>query len=270
MDRRNFFALAAAAMAAPPASGAAPPERGRFIEEMTWPEVAAAIGGGATTALLPTGGSEQNGPHMAIGKHNRIVRSCAGEIARRHGAALVAPVIAYVPEGGFDPPTENMAYPGTLGLSEPVFGALLREGARSLKLAGFRLVCFLGDHGLSQRMQGEVARTLDRAWRREGVRVATLDRYYGGNGQADYLRAQGFSPAEIGAHAGLLDTAELMGVAPDEVRTGLLAPKSWPRNSGAAGDPSRATPALGRVLLELKIAAGLAQLKEIEAAAARR
>ncbi len=231
-------------------------------------EVAGTIRAGSTTAILPTGGSEQNGPHMAIGKHNLIVRYCAGEIARRQGATLVAPVLAYVPEGGFDPPADNMAFPGTLGLSEPIFGAVLREAARSLKLAGFRLICFLGDHGLSQRPQAQVARTLDRLWQRDGVRIATLDRYYGANGQAEYLRAQGYSEAEIGGHAGLLDTAELLAVAPDEVRQALLAPKTWPKGpTGAAGDPARATAALGHALLELKIAAGLAQLREVVAAA---
>ena len=259
MHRRSFFALAAAAAAAtPPLARAAAPETSPFIEEMTWLEVADAVRGGSVTALLPTGGSEQNGPHMAIGKHNRIVRQCAGEIARRHGAALVAPVIAYVPEGGFDPPTDNMAFAGTLGLSEPVFAAVLREGAMSLKLAGFRLICFIGDHGLSQASQARVAAALDRAWKRDGVRVANLERYYGGNGQVQYLRAQGYGDGEIGGHAGLLDTAELLAVAPDEVRTELLAPKSWPEGrTGAAGDPTRASAALGRALLELKIVAGL-------------
>jgi len=271
MHRRSFFALAAAGLAAPGVPAAEPAGKNPFIEELTWIEVADAVRAGATTAILPTGGSEENGPHMAIGKHNRIVRYCAGEIARRFGSALVAPVLAYVPEGSFDPPGGNMALPGTIGLSEPIFGAVLREGAKSLALAGFRLICFVGDHGLSQATQASVAETLDRTWRKDGIRVATLDRYYGANGQQQYLRAQGFSDAEIGLHAGLLDTAELMAVAPDEVRDGLLSPRTWPKGpTGAMGDPSRANAALGRALLELKIEAGLAQLREILAATAKR
>ena len=268
MHRRTFFALCAAGLAAPASRAAAEPApTGPFLEDMTWIEVRDAVRAGATTAILPTGGSEQNGPHMAIGKHNAIVRHCAGEIARRHGAALVAPVLAYVPEGSFDPPADNMALPGTIGLAEPTFGAVLREGAMSLKLAGFRLICFLGDHGGSQKTQAQVAATLDRTWRRDGVRVATLDRYYRANGQRAYLRAQGYADAEIGLHAGLLDTAELLAVAPGAVRENLLSPATWPKGTtGAAGDPTRATPALGRALLELKIAAGLAQLREVQGA----
>ena len=64
-----------------------------FIEELTWVEVRDAIKDGKTTIIFPTGGTEQNGPHMVLGKHNFIVKHAAGEIARRLGNALVAPVL---------------------------------------------------------------------------------------------------------------------------------------------------------------------------------
>jgi creatinine amidohydrolase/Fe(II)-dependent formamide hydrolase-like protein len=38
----------------------------------------------------PTGGTEQNGPHMALGKHNVHVAANADAIARRLGNALKA------------------------------------------------------------------------------------------------------------------------------------------------------------------------------------
>ena len=66
-----------------------------------------------------TGGTEQNGPYVILGKHNDIARHTAGEIARRLGHTLVAPVIAYVPEG--DPgaaPTGHMRFSGTLTVPE--------------------------------------------------------------------------------------------------------------------------------------------------------
>ena len=70
-----------------------------WIEELTWVEVRDAIRAGKTTLIFPTGGTEQNGPHMVLGKHNYIVKHNAEEIAKRLGNALVAPVLAYVPEG---------------------------------------------------------------------------------------------------------------------------------------------------------------------------
>src|SRR5262245_58664193 len=69
-----------------------------FVVELTWTEVRDALQAGKTTVLFPTGGTEQNGPHMVLGKHNVIIKHTAEQIARRLGNALVAPVLAYVPE----------------------------------------------------------------------------------------------------------------------------------------------------------------------------
>ena len=41
-----------------------------FIEELTWVEVRDAIKAGKTTVIMPTGGVEQSGPHMVLGKEN--------------------------------------------------------------------------------------------------------------------------------------------------------------------------------------------------------
>src|SRR4029078_5186631 len=66
-----------------------------FLEDLTWMEVRDAIAGGKTTVIVPTGGTEQNGPHMALGKHNYLVTYKAGQIAKQLGDALVAPVVSY-------------------------------------------------------------------------------------------------------------------------------------------------------------------------------
>src|SRR5262249_47495912 len=70
-----------------------------FLEELTWTELRDAIRSGKTTIILPTGGTEQNGPHMALGKHNARVKRLSERIARSLGNALVAPVLAYAPAG---------------------------------------------------------------------------------------------------------------------------------------------------------------------------
>jgi hypothetical protein len=43
-----------------------------YIEDLTWPEVKAAIAAGKTTAIIYAGSTEQNGPHLALGKHNFV------------------------------------------------------------------------------------------------------------------------------------------------------------------------------------------------------
>src|SRR3954447_26850713 len=90
-----------------------------FLEDLTWDEVRDSIAAGKTTVIIPTGGTEQNGPHMALGKHNVRVAANAEAIARKLGNTLVAPVMAYVPEGGIDPPTGHMRFAGTISLPDP-------------------------------------------------------------------------------------------------------------------------------------------------------
>src|ERR1700751_470904 len=87
---------------------AAPP--GVYLEELTWTELRDAVKAGATTIILPVGGTEQSGPQMALGKHNARVRVLAGRTATALGVTLVAPVLAYVPEGSVSPPSGHMRY----------------------------------------------------------------------------------------------------------------------------------------------------------------
>ena len=73
-----------------------------FIEEMTWPEVRDAIASGKSTAIVFAGSTEQNGPHMVLGKHNFIARSLAASIAKELGNALIYPVVPFAPTGEFE------------------------------------------------------------------------------------------------------------------------------------------------------------------------
>jgi len=59
-----------------------------FIEEMTWMEVRDALKSGKDTALVATGGVEQNGPYLATGKHNVILRATTQAIADEVGMQL--------------------------------------------------------------------------------------------------------------------------------------------------------------------------------------
>src|SRR5438445_3341286 len=137
-----LFALTPAARAATPASV--------FIEDLTWTELRDLIAAGTTTVIIPIGGTEQNGPHMAIGKHNVRVKLLAGKIAAALGSALVAPVLAYVPEGEVDRPSGHLRFPGTITVPEDTFEKTIESAARSLQLPGFRDLVFLRNHRSSQ------------------------------------------------------------------------------------------------------------------------
>ena len=58
---------------APAQAPSVPQPASVFLEELTWTEVRDAIAGGKTTVIIPTGGTEQNGPHLALGKHNYLM-----------------------------------------------------------------------------------------------------------------------------------------------------------------------------------------------------
>src|SRR2546421_139115 len=139
-------------LAAATALGAQPPVR-VWLDDYTWTELETAIHAGKTTIIVPIGGTEQNGPHMALGKHNVRVKILAERIALTLGNALVAPVIAYVPEGDIDPPTAHMRFAGTISVPERTFQSVLESTARSFKRHGFRDIVFIGDHGGESKKQ---------------------------------------------------------------------------------------------------------------------
>jgi len=232
------------------------------LADMTWIEVRSAVEHGYTVAIVPSGGIEQNGPHMVLGKHDYIVHKTANRIARELGRALVAPVISYVPEGDYDPPTGNMLYPGTLGVPEPVFAGVLEGIARSLKRAGFKTIAFIGDHGGNQAAQALVAEKLTREWAGQ-VTVLHVSNYYDvGDPQTKFLRGKGEPQAALGDHAGLIDTSELMAAHPDGVDLSRLADlpaRSEP--AGYSGNPTHSLATYGAALLDIKVNAAVRQIR---------
>src|ERR1700719_3712097 len=219
-----------------------------FLEELTWTELRDQIRAGKTTIIVPIGGTEQNGAHMALGKHNFRVRYLSERIARTLGNALVAPVVAYVPEGALAPPTGHMRFPGTITVPEEAFEKILEYAARSFKAAGFRDIVLLGDHGSYQRVEKAVADRLDKEWAAKPVRVHAIEEYYRVS-EAEFgrlLKSKGYREEEVGTHAGLADTSLMLAVDPRLVRTDRLKP-----GDGANGDPRRSSAELGQLGVDL-------------------
>ena len=265
--------IGAAHAAAPgaPAATATP-----YIDELTWTELRERLAAGATTVLVPIGGTEQSGPHMVLGKHNVRAHVLAGRIAQKLGNALVAPVIAYVPEGAIEPPAGHMRFPGTISVSEATFEAVLESTARSFRQHGFRDVVFLGDHGGYQTSLQRVANKLDREWSgarkgtaTPGCRVHALLDYYRVTQGAyvDALKARGFAADEIGTHAGLADTSLSLAIDAALVRPGALGrePKAGLRE-GVYGDPRRASAELGQLGVEQIVAASVTAVRAMTTA----
>ncbi len=232
-----------------------------FLEELTWTEVRDLIDGGTTRALIPTAGTEQNGPHMVLGKHRYIVEHAADLIARDLGQTLVAPAMTYVPEGDIDPPSGHMRFPGTISLPNEHFVKVLEYTARSLAAHGFTEILFISDSGSNMRGIAEVTEALNGEWRGSPARVHDVSDYYANNGFREWLEAEGESPDSIGTHAGITDTSQLLYVSPQHIRTDKLAFDGGFENSGVRGDPTRASRSRGQKGIEMKVEAAVRQAR---------
>jgi creatinine amidohydrolase len=268
MSRFAFVVLSVLCLAAPVVAAQKPPDT-VLLEELTWDELRDLIRGGKTTVIIPTAGTEQKGPHMVVGAHRFVMEFTANKIARALGNAIVAPVITYVPEGMWGDTVGHMTKPGTITLPDDRFMALLTNAAKSLKAGGFTNIVLMGDHGASQNAMRDVAAKLNDEWKGTGSRAHFIGDYYA-KSRADaqkFLMAKLAIPdTEAVSHAGVWDTSELLFIDPSLVRANKRAKGGGFPNSGVTGDPSKATPELGRTLVQMKIDNALAQTKKSLAA----
>jgi creatinine amidohydrolase len=272
MKTRTFSALLAGLVlvglgvsVAPSRTLTAPLSHVVTIKDLTWVQVQSAVKSGHTTVIVPTGGIEQNGPHMILGKHDYIVGWAADKIATGLGRALVAPVVSFVPQGQYEPAEGHLRFPGTIGLPHQVFGQVLEGIARSLRAGGFKTICFIGDHGGSQAAQAEVAERLTKLWATEGVRVTHIAAYYDDKEQFKKLVAEGETVAKIGEHAGIIDTSELMAIHPPGVDLSrYVRPSLIPITTGVLGDPTTSSAERGRQLIEMRVAAAISQIRALQ------
>lgn len=196
-----------------------------YIEDLTTDEVKAAIAGGKTTAIYYAGSTEQNGAHLALGKHNFIARHVAGRIAEQLGNALVYPTMPFAPTG------DHLKHAGTVNVSGQTFAAVARDVAKSALASGFTTVVLMGDHGGGQDELKAVAREL-------GPRVIyTGDAYY----------------KSTGDHAGVEDSSELLFVDREQ---------RWVRRDRI---PRGASAELGRKLIEAKVKNAVTQIRALTA-----
>jgi creatinine amidohydrolase len=235
-----------------------------FLENLTWTELRDQIAQGTTTVIIPVGGTEQSGPHLALGKHNARVKFLSEKIATQLGNTLVAPVIAYVPEGNIDPPSGHMKFPGTISITDATFIQLLAQTGRSLRHAGFKNIVIIGDHGGYQKDLSIAAEQLNKEWAGKG-KAAAIREYYtiAQSTYVDSLVAAGMKDSEIGSHAGLADTSLEMASAPAMVRHDKLAnpASAAPENGVYGGNPTRSSAALGQKGIDQIIAGTVSAIK---------
>lgn len=237
-----------------------------FIEDMTWLEVRDALKAGKTTALVATGGVEQNGPYLVTGKHNVVLRAATEAIARKLGNTLVAPIIAFVPEGGIEPPSGHMKYPGTISLSEETYQRLLTDICASLRAHGFTRIILIGDSGGNQKGMKEVAAALNTKWKDGKTRVTFIPEFYDYGGVKKWLEQQGIKQTPEGHHDDFAMTAQMMAVDPSSVRMKERIKAGKFKINGVELAPAEKTIEWGRKIIDYRAEQ---TLKAIRAAGAK-
>lgn len=223
-----------------------------FIEELTWMEVRDSLKSGKTTILVATGGMEQNGPYLALGKHNYILRATTEAIARKLGNALVAPIIAFVPEGDIDPPSSHMKYPGSISLTEDTYKKLLIDICASLKTGGFTDIVLIGDSGGNQDGLKAVAETLNAKWSGGKSRVHFIPEYYDYPGVEKFLVSQGIKQTPEGLHDDFGITSQMMVADPASVRTKQRIAAGKFSINGIPLAPAEKTIAMGKRVVDYR------------------
>jgi creatinine amidohydrolase len=225
---------------------------GRFVEHMTWAEVARRIDEGAA-AIMPVGAAaKQHGLHLPLNTDRIQAEWLAARLAGTIDA-LVWPTLTYGHYPAF------VEYAGSMSLSAPVFEAVVQQIASGILGHGCRAL-FVLDTGISTRAP------VERALARLDTGHALHLRIHDG---PHYRRAAAETAEQRrGSHADELETALMLAIAPSLVDMsraeasppltqevpGRLSPTdagspNYSR-SGSFGDPTLATVAKGEILLK--------------------
>ena len=237
--------------------------------------------------IIPMGVTEQHGNHLPLCT-DAVIATEVGRMVGERADVLVAPTVTTTFSGG--------GLPGTINISPAVMSLVVSDMIVSLASQGFRNVYILLCHGGSENLQAlnDALKLLLRTNPAcEHVMVALLPIWKFGSPDTGWRKAL----RERDWHAGWLETSMVMAVAPHLVRMEELAldpqplldlqiehPDNYqhaekivddelviPRMSqrpditvGVMGHPEKASPALGREIVEDAVSSVVAKLGELE------
>ena len=119
---------------------------------LTWPEMNDAIAR-QPVVLLPTGSTEQHGPHLPLDVDLFLAESVCLEVGRRApDRTLVLPPIPY----GLN--LHHIDFPGTIHVEPEVFIAYCLNVTKSLAYHGFEKILLVNGHGSNHPLCELIAR----------------------------------------------------------------------------------------------------------------
>jgi creatinine amidohydrolase len=247
-----------------------------FLGEMTNPEVEAFLRE-HQTVIVPTGSTEQHGPHGPLLTDVLVPQEVARRVAPRVGA-LVAPPINYAlsyPHVGFT---------GVVHVRVPTFMALIEDVCVSLATVGFRKVVFLNGHydntyaiayacaNARERLPADVVAFPINYW--DGMTADEAAEFFGpstglhaNRGETSAVLA--INPALVdmdSANAEMPPFPEVSNSGPVHTAFFFSAPGSVHRatHSGTWGDARESTPEFGERYLAVVTEATVRMLDDIQ------
>jgi creatinine amidohydrolase len=242
-----------------------------WLEEMTWMDVRDAMKGGKTTVIIPTGGMEPNGPWLALGKHNYILRVNCDAIARKLGSALCAPIIPLVPEGTIEPKSGHMATAGTISMREDTFQAMLTDVVHSFKMHGFQKIVLIGDSGGNTRGMQAVADRWNAEWKGSPLVIHARE-YYDYASVLRHLTELGVTKENQprdGLHDDPAITMNMMLADPNSIRWEQRVKTGKATIDGVSIADKKRALEIGRKIVEFRTAVTVEAIRKASAANAK-
>jgi len=167
----------------------------RVLEEMRWPEVR---DGQWPVAIMPWGATEPHNTHLPYGTDTMLGREVAARVVAATAARGVG-VIA-LPAMPFGVNTTQLDLPMTVSVMPSTQLALLRDVMRSIAPHGVRALILLNAHG------GNELRALLRELHPDAPMLLCVVNWWQAGDHSHFV--------EPGDHAGALETAAMLHIAP--------------------------------------------------------
>jgi creatinine amidohydrolase len=231
------------------------------MEEMTAPDINAAIAQGFTTVVVGVGSTEQHGPHLPTMTDTRIAEETVHRVALKLGKALQARTIPVGISG------HHLAFGGTISLQPETLKRILIDYATSLSKCGFKRIVFLPCHGGNFATVEQAVKESQTAYPQIKI-IGYTDLLAFAHFLNSISNEFGVTDYESGAHAGENETSIMMAlennlVLKDKFEPGYLGPttdkeigiildKGMPAltKNGIIGDPRKASAEKGEIYIE--------------------
>jgi creatinine amidohydrolase len=215
--------------------------------------------------LLPTGATEQHGPHLATGHDSFTVAHIAERAAIGTNIPIVLAPVQHVGSSH-----HHLPFGGTLSLGTGTYYRVMDDLVTSIIASGFRRIFILNGHGGNQELNSLIARDLTgRQPTDDPVAIAAAS--YWEIARASLTAKSELAGIPLPGHAGQFETATMLATTPENTRMPIATRRedpssfpvipgtrtertnSWSAFQGFTDYPHRATPELGNLILETVI-----------------